>query len=363
MISVNSPFLPPFEEYIAELEKVWDNKYLTNNGPLLGGFRQELSRFLDIPEPNISLFVNGHLALEAGLRALELEGEVITTPFTFASSTNAIVNCGLKPVFCDIDPETLCIDHTKIEDLITEHTSAILAVHVFGNLCNFEEIQKIADKHNLRVVYDAAHAFGIKYKGKSVYSYGDISMASFHATKVFHSIEGGMLCFNDTRLAERLDLIKNFGVKDNDIHLCGSNMKMNEFQAAMGLVNLRYLDHIVIERKKAYNKYLNLLAYIKSLRIVEFKNDSHNFIYFPIVFSEHIDISVLVTYMEESGIQIRRYFYPLTSKAKYFDGMFNSDTPTANSFSERIICLPLYYGIKDSDQSYIIEKLDEFLKL
>ncbi|MBZ4687989.1 MAG: DegT/DnrJ/EryC1/StrS aminotransferase [Clostridiales bacterium] len=361
MILVNSPFLPPIENYVKKLEQIWKNQYLTNNGPLLKEFNEKLAIFLDISPENISLFVNGHLALEAAIKALDLKGEVITTPFTFASTTNAIVNCGLKPVFCDIDPETLCIDHTKIEELITERTSAILGVHVFGNLCNIEEIDRITQKYNLKVIYDAAHAFGIKYKGKSVFQYGDVSMASFHATKVFHSIEGGMVCYKNQNLKQKFQLIKNFGINNYDIHLCGSNMKMNEFQAAMGLVNLEYLDNIIKERKKIYERYTKYLLHNKKIKIVEFKNETHNYIYMPIILPDDININELLSYMEKNNIQIRRYFYPLTSKSKYLNN-YIINTPVAEKISEKIICLPFYYGLKESEQIYIIEKLSDFLE-
>jgi dTDP-4-amino-4,6-dideoxygalactose transaminase len=359
VIPVNKPFLPPIENYYKQLEKIWRNKYLTNNGPLLREFKEKLAHYLNLSIDKIALFVNGHLALEAAIKALDLKGQVITTPFTFASTTNAIVNCGLKPVFCDIDPETLCIDHTKIEDLITEETSAIIAVHVFGNLCNIEEIDKIAEKYNLKVIYDAAHAFGIKYQGKSVFEYGDASMASFHATKVFHSIEGGMVCYKNAEDKHKYQLIKNFGIHNYDIHLCGSNMKMNEFQAAMGLVNLDYIDRIIEEKKKIYDRYTKYLSNNKKIKMVKFTNKTHNYIYMPIVLSDEINTIDFVNYMEENNVQLRRYFYPLTSKAKYFNNS-NMDTPIAERISNQIICLPFFYGMTEEEHSYVSKKIEDF---
>lgn len=267
-VFVTKSFLPPIEEYIEELKPIWEKNWLTNNGSLHNQFEENITNRLKVDHS--TLFVNGHLALETALKALDLKGEVITTPFTFASTTHAIVNCNLKPVFCDIEMEKFTIDTDKIEELITEHTSAIVPVHVFGNPCNTNEIEKIAQKYNLKVIYDAAHVFGVEVNGRGIGSFGDVSMFSLHATKVFHSIEGGVLTYSKAEYKKKFDLLKNFGITGPEtVESVGINAKMNEFQAAMGLVNLRHLEKEIGLRKKVAECYREHLYGIKGInRIV-----------------------------------------------------------------------------------------------
>ena len=273
--------MPSFEEYCEEIKSIWDTVWLTNMGPIHNRLKEQLKDYLKVK--NIELFVNGHLALYCAIKALGLKGEIITTPFTFASTTNAIVQADCTPVFCDVK-EDYTIDETKIEDLITEKTVAILGVHVYGNICNVHAIDKIAKKHNLKVIYDAAHAFGVEYKDKGICDYGDVSMLSFHATKVFHTIEGGALCFNDNVLQSEIAKQRNFGINGEELDLFGTNAKMNEFQAAMGVCNMRHIDEEIASRGKAfelYNKRLNGVEGITLLPIgYEIKQ---NYAYYPIL--------------------------------------------------------------------------------
>ena len=263
-IMVTQSSMPPYEEYCKEIKSLWDSKWLTNEGPILKRFQTNLEGFLQAK--NLELFVNGHLALCIALKALELKGEIITTPFTFASTTHAIVQCGLTPVFCDVKDD-YTIDEEKIESLITNKTSAILPVHVYGNICNVEKIAKIAEKYNLKVIYDAAHAFGEEYNNISIANYGDISMFSFHATKVFHSIEGGCLTFSNEKLVTKIKKLRNFGLAEENIDTCGTNAKMNEFQAAMGICNLKHINEEIKKRDIIVIKYNEKLKNIKGIKI------------------------------------------------------------------------------------------------
>ena len=248
-ILVTRPLLPPIEEYEKKVKEIWENNWITNNGPLEREFQEKLKEFLSVD--NIELFVNGHNALEMAIKSLDLTGEVITTPFTFASTTQAIINNGLTPVFADVDPENYNLNPDNIEDLITDETSAIIPVHVFGNPCDIDKIEKIAKKHDLKVIYDAAHAFGVKINDNPIASYGDISMFSFHATKVFNTIEGGALIFSDDDLTYKFKALKNFGITPDkeEVQFLGVNAKMNEFEAAMGLINLNYVSDAISKRK------------------------------------------------------------------------------------------------------------------
>ncbi|MDE7017670.1 MAG: DegT/DnrJ/EryC1/StrS family aminotransferase, partial [Lachnospiraceae bacterium] len=267
IVNVTRSSMPPFEEYCAEIKTLWDSRWLTNMGLKHGKFQQELEAYLGAE--HVTLYTNGHLALENAINAMGLpEGsEVITTPFTFASTTHAIVRNRLKPVFCDINAEDYTIDVTKLENLITERTSAIVAVHVYGNLCDVEEIGRIGARYGLKIIYDAAHAFGVEYKGKSAACFGDAAMFSFHATKVFHTIEGGAVCYHDDRLVQILDDMKNFGIRGPETcEYVGGNAKMSEFQAAMGLCNLRYIENEIGKRKRVYERYVELLSGREGLR-------------------------------------------------------------------------------------------------
>ncbi len=285
-ILVTRSSMPSLEEYIEEIKDMWESHWLTNMGPKHKEFQERLCQYLNVE--HIDLFTNGHMALELTLQALNLQGEVITTPFTFASTTHAIVRNGLKPVFCDIDPDTYTIDVKKIEGLITDRTCAIMPVHVYGNICNIEEIERIAHKYELKVIYDAAHSFGETYKGKGVGSFGDASCFSFHATKVFNSIEGGAVCFRDKRLGDSLYELKNFGIRGpEEVCAVGANAKMNEFCAAMGICNLRHIEEEIIKRKTVAERYRNNLKEIGGIKLNEEKSDiNYNYAYFPVVFEE-----------------------------------------------------------------------------
>lgn len=359
---VSKPSLPPIDEYIEYVNQIWANRYITNNGPLHVQFESMLKKYLHADQ--IALFTNGHLALETALQVLDLKGEVITTPFTFASTTHAITRNGLTPVFCDIDDTTFNIDVRKIEDLITERTSAILAVHVFGVPCDIESIQTIADKYNLKVIYDAAHAFGVTYKGKPISSYGDISMFSFHATKVFHSIEGGALIFKDPNLKRGMEKLKNFGIENEErVDLVGFNAKMNEFQAAMGLLNLKRLPESIEKRKNASAYYNLRLKNIDHVKIME-SNDSitFNYAYYPIVIQGGPTLRNQVhEFMKSRNIMTRKYFYPLCSDFDCYKHI-KSDVEVAKEISNAILILPLYEDISEEELDYICISLEQAVK-
>ncbi|MGF0108077.1 DegT/DnrJ/EryC1/StrS family aminotransferase [Clostridium sp. SGI.024] len=348
-ILVTKSSMPPFEEYIEEIKLMWENKWLTNMGVKHQELELKLKEYLEVND--ISLFTNGHLALELALQAMNLTGEIITTPFTFASTTHAIVRNGLTPVFCDIDDEDYTMDVNKIEALITDKTSAILPVHVYGSICNVEEIQRIADKYNLKVIYDAAHAFGEKYKGTSIANFGDISMFSFHATKVFNTIEGGAITFSDNRLKNQLYKLKNFGIESEEVvDSVGSNAKMNEFQASMGICNLRHIDEEIKKRKKAVDNYRIILGNVDGIKLIKEKTDiDYNYSYFPVFFDEKIfgaTRNEVYNKLKENNIFSRKYFYPLANAYDCYRGKFDiNDTPVALSVSKRILTLPLYADI------------------
>jgi len=354
-ILVTRSSVPELEEYIEEIKEIWDNHWLTNMGPKHDTFQENLKDYLEVE--NIELLTNGHMALELSIQALGLQGEVITTPFTFASTTHAIVRNRLKPVFCDINPEDFTIDVTKIESLITDKTSAILPVHVYGNVCNVEEIERIAKKYGLKVIYDAAHTFGETYNGKPIGGFGDVSCFSFHATKVFNSIEGGAVCFADPEFGLKIYRLKNFGIRDQEtVDGVGANAKMNEFCAAMGICNLRHIDAEISKREKVFNRYRERLSNIEGLKIAFVQpNVRSNYAYFPIVVDEKKFGSTrneIFEKLAEHGIGARKYFYPLTSAFECFHGEFDPNlTPVAMYVSKRVLTLPLYsdLDLKDVD--------------
>lgn len=345
-ILVTRSSMPPFEEYIEEIRSIWDTAWLTNMGTYHKKLEAELKDYLKVD--NISLFTNGHMALELTLQAMNLSGEVITTPFTFASTTHAIVRNGLTPVFCDINPEDFTMDVTKLEELITDRTSAIVPVHVYGNVCNVEEIERIAKKYDLKVIYDAAHAFGVRIGEKGIGSFGDASMFSFHATKVFNTIEGGGVTFSNPNLGETLYSLKNFGIKSEvDITGIGSNAKMNEFQAAMGVCNLRHINEEISKRKLVVERYRKNFKGIEGIQIMkEVEGIQSNYAYFPIVFEEKIfgvSRNEIYDRLREKQIYARKYFYPLTNTFECFHSRYNVDeTPVAQHIAKRILTVPLY---------------------
>lgn len=359
-IMVTRSSMPSLEEYTDEIKDLWDSRWLTNMGVKHKRLEKELKEYLDVE--NISLMTNGHLSLELGIQAMNLRGEVITTPFTFASTTHAIVRNGLKPVFCDINPNDYTMDVTKIESLITDNTSAIIPVHVYGNVCNIEEIDRIAKKYDLKVIYDAAHTFGVKYKGKGIGSFGDASMFSFHATKVFNTIEGGAVCYKDESYGKELYKLKNFGIKNETVvDGIGSNAKMNEFQAAMGLCNLKHVDEEIQKRKKVVERYRETLNNVDGIKLSPIQNNvESNYAYFPIVIDETkfgTTRNEVYEELKKHNIFARKYFYPLTNTFDCFHGKYDvNETPVALHIAKRVLTLPLY-----SDLS--LNEVDEICKI
>lgn len=346
-IFVTRSSMPPYEEYIEAIKPLWDTHWLTNMGVYHSELEEKLKVYLDVPE--LSLMVNGHMALEMTIQAFGFpEGsEVITTPFTFISTTHAIVRNHLKPVFCDVKEEDGTIDETRIEDLITERTVAILPVHVYGNICNVEAIEHIANKYDLRVIYDAAHAFSVSYKGKGIGNFGDASIFSFHATKVFNTIEGGAVSFREPRIYDKLYNLKNFGIRGEEIiSEVGANAKMNEFCAIMGLLNLKRTDYAIQERKKRYDYYIECLEDVDGLRFLRQKGvATDNYAYLPVLVEEGFGKSrdELFDILRENGIYARKYFYPLTSDQACFKNKFKKvNLKTARKLADEVMVLPLY---------------------
>ncbi len=345
-ILVTRSSMPALEEYVDEIKDMWESHWLTNMGAKHRQLQVRLKEYLGVE--NIDLLTNGHMALELSLQAMKLQGEVITTPFTFASTTHAIVRNGLTPVFCDINPNDYTIDTEKLEGLVTDRTSAIVPVHVYGNVCHIEEIDRIARKYGLKVLYDAAHTFGTQYKGKGIGTYGDASCFSFHATKVFNTIEGGAVSFKDAEFGKIIYQLKNFGIRDQEVvDGVGANAKMNEFCAAMGLCNLRHVDEEIARRKKVVTRYNERLASVNGIRLNQPQKDvKTNYAYYPVVFDERIfgsSRNEVFAALEAEGIYARKYFYPLTNTFDCFHGKFDAGrTPVALSVSKRVLTLPLY---------------------
>lgn len=358
-ILVTQSSMPDFDDYINEIKDIWETHWLTNMGSKHKRLQKELKQYLGVE--NVDLLTNGHMALELSMQALNLTGEVITTPFTFASTTHAIVRNGLTPVFCDILPDNYTIDPDKIEPLITEKTTAIVPVHVYGNICDVEKIQKIADKYNLKVIYDAAHAFGIKYKGAGIGSFGDVSCFSFHATKVFNTIEGGAVCFKDKSFGDKIRSLKNFGITGpENVSGIGGNAKMNEFCAAMGICNLKNIDTEIAKRKKVAERYRSNLEGVKGIKLNPVCKDTEtNYAYFPVVFDKNIfgkNRDEIADILAQNNIYSRKYFYPLTSAFECYKGRFNpNDTPIALKISENVLTLPLYADLSPEDVDRICE--------
>ena len=350
-ILVTRSTLPSIEEYETELRELWESRWLTNAGQKHKELTDNLRNYLKAGE--VELFANGHLALEIALQALELEGEVITTPFTFISTTNAIVRNGLEPVFCDIDRERWTIDTDKLRKMITKKTSAILAVHVYGIPCDVEAIESIAKEYGLKVIYDSAHTFAANYKGRSISSYGDISMYSFHATKVFHTVEGGALVFNDSGLSERIRHLRDFGLcpGGEEADEVGMNAKLSEFHAAMGLCNLRHIEDSVARRKAASDRYDSHLKGVPGIEIFpDIEGLERNYSYYPVVFSGKYKRDEVLEKLAQHDIAARKYFYPLTNRFKSFAGKYDHfKTPVAEAVSNNVLCLPLYSDLDPCD--------------
>lgn len=362
-IYVTRSSMPPYEEYIEAIGPLWDSRWLTNMGKYHSELEQKLKEYLDVPE--LSLMVNGHMALELAIQAFGFpEGaEVITTPFTFISTTHAIVRNRLKPVFCDVKPEDGTIDETRIEALVTEHTVAIIPVHVYGNVCNVEEIQRIADKYSLKVIYDAAHAFGVKYQGKGIGSYGDASIFSFHATKVFNTIEGGAVAFSDRRLYEKLYDLKNFGIRGEELVTeVGANAKLNEFCAVMGLCNLRHVEQAIAQRRILCQEYERQLGDMPGIRMFGVRAGvERNYGYFPVLVGEEYPLGrdELYERFREQGIYTRKYFYPLTSDQACFKNRYRGvELACARGLAGEVLVLPVYEGMETEDLSRIVKLME-----
>ena len=352
-ILVTRSSMPPMQEYFDEVKDIWETHWLTNMGAKHQALQAGLREYLGVE--NIDLFTNGHMALELSLQAMNLQGEVITTPFTFASTTHAIVRNGLTPVFCDVNPMDFTMDVTKLENLITDRTCAIMPVHVYGNVCNVEEIERIAHKYELKVIYDAAHTFGVEYKGKSTATFGDVSCFSFHATKVFNTIEGGAACFKDKDFGKKLYQLKNFGIKGPEcVDGVGANAKMNEFCAAMGLCNLRHVDEEIAKRSRVVARYREHLEGVPGLQLNPIQPEvKPNYAYFPVVFEEQefgATRNEVFDALAAHGIGARKYFYPLTNTFECFHGAFDVEqTPVALHLSRHVLTLPLYADLPLAD--------------
>ena len=358
-ILVTQSSLPSYEEYIEEIKDIFESKWLTNMGQKHQKLESKLIEKLKVN--NISLFTNGHMALYTALKALDLKGEVITTPYSFSSTTHAIVQNGLTPVFCDINEEDYTIDVNKIEELITEKTCAILPVHVYGHVCDVEKIEKIAQKYNLKVIYDAAHVFGVEINGRGIGSYGDISMFSFHATKVFNTIEGGALSYNNSNLKDKIEKLKNFGINGPDkVEYVGMNCKMNEFCAAMGLCNLRHFEEEISKREKVYNEYKRRLSNISGIVIPkEQKGVKSNYAYYPVIFNKNVfgkSRDEIMKELEKKGIYSRKYFYPLITDYQCYSNEYDSSlTPIAKKISDNVLTIPMYADLSLEDVNRICD--------
>lgn len=351
-IYITRPILPPLKKVYKKIKEIWESKWLTNMGIQHETFELELMKYLNVK--HLTLFCNGTLALELALQALELTGEVITTPFTFPATSNSLYQKKLTPVYCDINLEDFNINSDEIENLITSKTSAIMPVHVFGNPCNIEKIEKIANNHNLKVIYDAAHCFGVEYKGKPIGTFGDVSMFSFHATKIFHTIEGGALTYNDEKLKEKFYLLKNFGIKSvEEVLLPGTNAKMNEIQAAIGLLNLQIVDKEINKRKKLNKVYKENLKEREGIKFLDEKNYvKYNYQYFPILINKEkfkLNRDQVYEEMKKYNVFTRKYFYPLCIDYKYYSRNNTDNFPNAKKIANDILCLPIY-GELEEDQ-------------
>lgn len=352
-INVTKPFLPPIEEYKEKINKIWETNFITNNGPLHNELEHKLGRYLKVD--NTALFTNGHSALDIAIKSLGITGEVITTPFTFASTTHAIVSNNLTPVFCDINMKDFTIDVDKIEALITENTSAIIPVHVFGQPCNIRAIDSIAKKYNLKVIYDAAHAFGVEVEGMGIGTFGDVSMFSLHATKVYNSIEGGLLSCKDKTLIDKFNKYKNFGISGPEsVDYVGSNAKMNEFQAAMGLVNMNHIDKQIANRKIITEIYKRELCEVRGIYYLDDKpNVKSNYSYFPILINEEItgiNRDEMYVKLAEYNVFTRKYFYPLVTDFNCYKDIYSSDNLINSKYvGDRVLTLPLYGELSETD--------------
>lgn len=365
LIRIAKPQLPNLMAFFFYASKIWKSRIVSNNGHFHTQLERELSLYFETE--NVVIYSNGHLALEAAIDALELSGEIITTPFTFSSTTQAILRKGLKPVFCDISRNNYTIDVDKIESLITDKTSAILPVHVYGNVCDVEKIQQIADKHNLKVIYDAAHSFGVKYNNVSICQFGDASMLSFHATKVFNTIEGGAVVFKEDTLIQKLNALKNFGIDSNGfISSSGGNAKMNELQALIGLLNLKKIDVEIKNRRRVYEQYQHAFVNYNGIDLVsEQKNVKSNYSYYSILITNEEKFpEEMLKFLNSKGIVAKRYFFPLTSEiGQLQENIETNQTPIAKYVSDRVVALPIYGDLKRKEVQRVINSVKEYMEL
>lgn len=355
-IPVTAPYLPPFQMYEGKLASIWEAVYLTNQGPFARALEKDIASALDVPE--CILVSNGTVALELALRALGIEGEVITTPFTFIATSNSILSQKCTPVYADIDPATLCIDPEAIESAITSRTAAIMATHVFGNVCAIEDIQTIARKHDIPVIYDGAHAFGGKYQGQSVLGYGDVSTCSFHATKLFHTVEGGGVFSKSEGFNKRVRSLRQFGLADGVLGLYGTNAKVSELHAAMGACVLPVVPALIAERRfyaGTYDLYFAGSSLARPLRH-NLPDEDYNYPYYPILFSDPDVVEAFVLWMARCSIEVRRYFHPSLDT---LDPSF-AVCPTSCRVAERIVCLPLYNGLGMLNVQRVLDAMTAF---
>ncbi|MCH4880464.1 DegT/DnrJ/EryC1/StrS family aminotransferase [Pseudomonas sp. TMW22090] len=364
-VYVTQPYLPPLEEFVPYLQQIWENKILTNGGPMHQQLEAALCDYLGVE--HIALFNNGTIALLTALQAMRVTGEVITTPYSFVATAHSLLWNGIKPVFVDIDPQTLNLDPAKIEAAITPQTTAIMPVHCYGNPCDVESIQKIADNYSLRVIYDAAHAFGVKDAGGSILRHGDLSALSFHATKVFNTFEGGAIVCPDAKTKQRINNLKNFGIVDEvTVVAPGINGKMSEINAALGLLQLQHIDHVMNRRREIDQIYRENLKTVKGIRLVEGAGQKvANYSYFPILIEADYPLSRDELYhkLKESDIFSRRYFYPLISEFPMYRGLPSAqrnNLPVANAVAERVLCLPIYPALNNDDLSRIINAISRY---
>lgn len=357
IINVTRTELPPLKNYVKYLKKIWASRWITNNGELVQLLEKKLEKYLKVK--HVVLVANGTLALQLAFKVLGLSGEIITTPFTFAATTNALLWEGLIPVFADIDPETFNLDTEEIEKKITKKTCAILTVHVYGNPCDAEKLQKIADKYNLKLIYDAAHAFGVDYKKESILNFGDISTLSFHATKIFSTAEGGAIIVKDDRLYEKLKLLRNFGIKsEEETVFAGINAKMNELQAALGLCNLKDIDNKIKKSQRLYIRYKELLQNNLQLKFQKIISSKHNYCYMPVCFKDQFTRDLIYEKLIKNNIKPRKYFYPLTSDFSYMKKITkNDDLKNATNISGRVLCLPIYPSL----ENYQVDKISKII--
>lgn len=351
-ILVTRPYLPPIEDFKRGCEEIWANQWLTNNGPMLQKFQKALSEYLGVPETNLALFNNGTLALELGYYAMGLAGgDVITTPFTFVATSHALKRIGANPIFADIDPETLCLDPAKVEKLITPRTKAIVPVHVYGNACDVEGFAKLGEKYGVKIIYDAAHAFGVK----SLVGLGDMSMYSFHPTKLFHSCEGGLLVFKEAAVQQKLYELRNFAIhSETECVDVGSNAKMNELQALMGLTCLKHIDELLARRRAIYEAYAEAFADCPAVKLIPY---SMNRAYVPVLFKDFATRErVYAELKEKCNVFTRRYFYPLlTEFAPYVYG--KGSCPIAEDLAARVLTLPTYFSLSPEEAKTIAENV------